>query len=570
MDSMSQEKERGITIMSKVTSMHTIGARFNVVDTPAHADFGGEVERVMGMVDGVVLVVDATEGPMPQTRFVVSKALKQGLKLVAVLNKVDRDTADCSRVENELFDLLVDLGATDEQLEFPFLYASAKQGWCSTSAELKTDNMQCLFSTIAEYITLSDVDAKQKMPFQMLASMMEYDKFVGRILTGRIHSGSVRVNDAVHAVDVDGNVVDKGKITKIQAPRGLSREVLQEGHTGDVVMVAGMSKATVSHTICSPAVLVGLTAPLIDPPTISMVFGVNDSPLGGKEGSKLTSAMIRERVKKEIENNVSFSLGDSEGRSESSVVTARGRMQLGILIEEMRREGFELSVGPQQVLFKEAEDGTRLEPIEEVMCEMSDTYSGLVMDALAMRKGEVIEITPTVGGRTKVLARVPSRTMMGYRSAFDTTAHGTGVMYCTFHDYEAYRGATSEIRRGVIVSSSRGDATTYSLGAIEPRGELFVSNQDPVYAGMIIGEHSKANDIEVNPTKAKQLTNMRASGTDETIRLSPPRQTSLEEAMGYIQEDELLEVTPSRISMRKAYLDPNERKRFARSKAARG
>jgi len=566
MDSMSQEKERGITIMSKVTSMQTIGARFNVVDTPGHADFGGEVERVMGMVDGVVLLVDATEGPMPQTKFVVAKALEAGHNLVAVLNKVDRDTSDCTRVENELFDLLVDLGATDEQLEFPFLYASAKQGWASHTAEEQTECVSALFDTIKDHIKPRKSDTAAD--FKMLVSMMEYDQYVGRVLTGRVAEGTVNLNDEIRALcHTTGEVMDRGRVSKIQAPRGLSREVLTTAEAGDVIMVAGLSKATVSHTLCAPGVTEAISAPAIDPPTISMMFGVNDSPLGGKEGDKLTSAMIRDRVRKEIENNISFTMGHAEGNTEGALVMARGSMQLGILIEEMRREGFELSVGPPQVLFGEDENGKRTEPVEEVMCEMADLYSGGVMEALAKRKGEVLEITPATGGRTKILARVPSRTMMGYRGEFNTATHGTGVMFCTFHGYEAYRGGNVDIRRGVIVASAQGTATTYSLATIEPRGELFIENAQPVYEGMIIGEHSKNSDLEVNPTKAKALTNMRASGNDETIRLSPPRQIPLEEAMGYIQEDEMIEITPTRIAMRKAHLNPTARKSAARKKA---
>jgi len=559
MDSMSLEQERGITIMSKVTSVEHGGVRLNIVDTPGHADFGGEVERVMNMVDGVALLVCATEGPNTQTKYVTMKALQRGLRPVVVINKVDRDTSRVDEVVNEVFDLFVSLDANDEQLDFPILYASARDGWAVNDLEAdERRDMTPLLDQLSASVPPPRVE--EGAPFAFLASMLSYDNFLGRVLTGRIAAGTARVNMPVHALNLEGKVVETGRITKIMARRGTETVALEEAGAGDIVQLAGLSDASVTHTVASPEVVAPLFSPPLDPPTLSMVFGVNSSPFQGQDGTRLTSAMIGERLERETQNNVSISVTTL---GESYEVKGRGELQLSVLIESMRREGFELSVSPPRVLYLE-EEGRRMEPVEEVHLDVDDEHVGAVMEKLASRKGELVEMVSDDRGRTRLRFRVPSRCLLGYRSAFNMDTRGRGVMNRVFDCYETHKGQVDNMRnRGVLVSTGTGTATAYALASLEPRGVLFIGPQAKVYEGMIVGENAKEGDLPVNPTRTKQLTNIRAAGSDEAIRLSPPRIMSLEECIGYMAPDELLEVTPMQLRLRKAILDPTERKKRA-------
>ncbi|EKX44547.1 hypothetical protein GUITHDRAFT_109662 [Guillardia theta CCMP2712] len=563
MDSMDLERERGITIMSKVTSMAWNGVKLNIVDTPGHADFGGEVERVMSMVDGVCLLVDATEGPMAQTKFVLMKALARGIKPLVVINKVDRDTSRVDEVEGEVFDLMCNLGATDEQLDYTTVYASGRNGWATLShPDGPRENMNDLLDTIVK--TVPKPSVLDRPSFSMVVTMIEGDSFLGRICTGRVSSGVVKVGDTVQSLSADGQKVDTGRITKILARKGTGKVQLNSAKAGDIVQVAGLQKATVAHTICSPDVEEPLPSVAIDPPTLAMTFCPNDSPLAGKDklSTKLTSQMIGERLRAEAENNIAIRVAPSEERSEAYDVMGRGELQLGILVENMRREGFELGVCPPQVLYKTGPKGEKLEPIEDVVVEVDDEFSGAVINKLSERKAVMTDMRPAAeSGRTRITLECPTRGLLGYRSIFFTDTRGTGIMTRAFKAYEPYKGDLENIRKGVLVSMKTGVATSYSLGKLQPRGEMFINPGVEVYPGMIIGEHSRDNDLEVNPIEAKQLTNMRAAGADEKIQLTPPRDFTLEEMIPYLQPDEMAEVTPSTIRMRKQILDPNLRKR---------
>ena len=563
MDSNELEKERGITILAKCTSVLWEDNRLNIVDTPGHADFGGEVERILSMVDGVLVLVDASEGPMPQTKFVVAKALRQGLNPIVVINKADKPDARLHEVHEEIFDLFAALDANDEQLDFPTIYASAKEGWAITNMDDPKVDLTPLFRTIIDRVPVAQGNADE--PFSMLVTTLEADPYLGRILTGRIYSGTARVNMPLKALGREGNVLEQSRLTKLLAFRGLERLPIQEAVAGDIVAIAGFEKATVSDSICSPEVTVPLKSLPIDPPTLAMTFMVNDSPFAGKEGKKVTSRMIRDRLFSEAESNVSIKVTDT-GSTDAFEVAGRGELQLGVLIETMRREGFELAIGRPRVLFKEDPDtGQKLEPMEEVQIDVDDEFTGIVVEKMGQRKGEMSDMRPSGGGKTRITFIAPSRGLIGYQGEFMTDTRGTGIMSRLFHSYAAYKGPIGGRRNGALISNATGQAVTYALWNLDDRGVMFITPGTAVYEGMIIGEHSRDNDLEVNILKAKQLTNFRAAGKDEAVRLTPPRIFTLEQAVAYIEEDELVEVTPQSLRLRKILLDPNDRKRADRS-----
>ncbi|MEE3358478.1 MAG: translational GTPase TypA [Pseudomonadota bacterium] len=564
MDSNDLERERGITILAKATSVEWKGTRINIVDTPGHADFGGEVERILSMVDGVVLLVDAAEGPMPQTKFVTSKALSLGLRPIVVLNKVDKPDAEPDRALDECFDLFASLGADEDQLDFPHLYASGRSGWADAELDGPRKDLAALFNLIVNHVPRPRQVSRQGEDFRMLATTLGSDPFVGRILTGRVESGTLKVGATVQALSRIGQKIEQFRVTKIRAFRGLAQQDIEEAQAGDIVSLAGMSKSTVSDTICALAVDDPLEAQPIDPPTITVTFGINDSPLAGREGKKVQSRVIRERLMKEAESNVAIKIEDTPG-GEAFEVSGRGELQMGVLIENMRREGFELSISRPQVIMREDENGQRIEPIEEVTIDVDDEYSGAVIEKITgARKGELAEMKQAGAGKTRIVAHVPSRGLIGYHGEFLTDTRGTGVLNRVFHGWAAHKGPIPGRRAGVLISMEDGEAVAYALWNLEERGRMFVGPQAKVYQGMIIGEHSRDNDLEVNPLKGKKLTNVRASGTDDAVRLTPHINFSLEEAIAYINDDELVEVTPSSIRLRKRYLDPHERKRMAK------
>lgn len=564
MDSNDLERERGITILAKATSVEWNGTRINIVDTPGHADFGGEVERILSMVDGVVLLVDAAEGPMPQTKFVTSKALALGLRPIVVLNKVDKPDGEPDRALDECFDLFANLGADDAQLDFPAMYASGRNGWADLSLNGSRENLSALFDLIVEHVPApSQLSARDK-PFKMLATTLGSDPFIGRILTGRVESGTLKAGETIKALTSDGKLIENFRCTKILAFRGLSQQQIDLAEAGDIVSIAGMSKATVADSIVAPSVHEGLPAQPIDPPTITVTFGINDSPLAGRDGKKVQSRVIRDRLMKEAESNVAIKISDTPG-GDAFEVAGRGELQMGVLIENMRREGFELSISRPQVLFQHFE-GVRHEPIEEATIDVDDEYSGAVIEKLTgVRKGELVEMKPAGAGKTRIVAHVPSRGLIGYHGEFLTDTRGTGVLNRVFHEWAPHKGPIPGRRAGVLISMENGSSVAFALWNLEERGRMFIGSQADVYTGMIIGEHSRNNDLEVNPLKGKKLTNVRASGTDEAVRLTTPITMSLEEAIAYIDDDELVEVTPKAIRLRKRYLDPHERKRMARA-----
>ncbi|WP_226550687.1 translational GTPase TypA [Celeribacter naphthalenivorans] len=563
MDSNDLERERGITILAKATSVEWKGHRINIVDTPGHADFGAEVERILSMVDGVVLLVDAAEGPMPQTKFVTSKALALGLRPIVVLNKVDKPDAEPDRALDECFDLFASLDANDDQLDFPHLYASGRSGWCDAELDGPRKNLDALFNLILNHVPAPRQLKHQDEPFKMLATTLGSDPFLGRLLTGRVESGKIKAGATVQALTRNGQKIEQFQVKKIQAFRGLAMAEIDEAIAGDIVSLSGMTKATVSDTICALEVDEPLEAQPIDPPTITVTFGINDSPLAGREGKKVQSRVIRDRLMKEAETNVAIKVKDTPG-GEAFEVSGRGELQMGVLIENMRREGFELSISRPQVIMKE-EDGKRMEPVEEVTVDVDDEYSGAVIEKLTgARKGDLTEMKQQ-NGKTRIIAHVPSRGLIGYHGEFLTDTRGTGVLNRVFHGWTAYKGPIPGRRQGVLISMEDGESVAYALWNLEERGKLFIGAQAKVYQGMIIGEHSRDNDLEVNPLKGKKLTNVRASGTDDAVRLTTPVTLSLEEAIAYINDDELVEVTPESIRLRKRYLDPHERKRNAKA-----
>ncbi len=564
MDSNDIERERGITILAKCTSVVHSGVRINIVDTPGHADFGGEVERILSMVDGVVLLVDAAEGPMPQTKFVTSKALALGLRPILVLNKVDKHDAEPDRALNECFDLFANLGATDEQLDFPHLYASGRSGWADASLTGDRKNLEALFDLVIAHVPAPRQLAAIDQPFRMLATTLSADPFIGRILTGRVESGRLRAGETVKSLSRNGDKLEQFRVSKILAFRGLTQTAIDVAEAGDIVTLAGMTKATVADTICDLSLDIPLPAQPIDPPTISVSFGINDSPLAGRDGKKVQSRVIRERLMKEAELNVAIKVADTPS-GDAYEVSGRGELQMGVLIENMRREGFELSISRPRVIFKD-EDGKKMEPIEEVTIDVDDEYTGAVVEKLTgVRRGDLVEMKPAGAGKTRIIMHVPSRGLIGYQGEFLTDTRGSGVLNRIFHSWAPHKGVIQGRRQGVLISMEAGVSVPYALWNLEERGKMFIGAQVPVYEGMIIGEHNRDNDLEVNPLKGKKLTNVRASGTDEAVRLTTPVTLSLEQAIAYIDDDELVEVTPNAIRMRKRYLDSNERKRNSRA-----
>src|SRR5215213_1703060 len=570
MDSTDLEKERGITILAKCTSVEwpkdNPTTRINIVDTPGHADFGAEVERILSMVDGVILLVDAAEGPMPQTKFVTGKALALGLRPIVVVNKIDRPDARPAEVLDEVFELFLTLEASDEQLDFPTLYASGRAGYAGLSDDVRSGDLTPLFDSIVSHIPAPD--ANPEGPFRMIGVLLDRDPFLGRILTGRIESGRLQVNMPIKALDVENNEVETGRATKVFAYRGLERVPVETAQAGDIVAIAGLTRATVSNTIAEPAVTRPIAARPIDPPTLAMSFSVNDSPYAGRDGDKVQSRVIRDRLEREAETNVAIRLTES-AEKDAFEVAGRGELQLGVLIETMRREGFELSISRPRVLFRDGANGSREEPYETVVIDVDDEHAGTVVEKMAQRKGEVTDMRPSGGGKTRLTFSAPSRGLIGYHGEFLSDTRGTGIMNRLFEKYGPYKGPITGRQNGVLISMEMGEAVAYALNMLEERGVLFISPGEKLYEGMIIGENAKPQDLEVNPLKSKQLTNFRASGPkDESIRLTPPRRMTLEQAIAYIQEDELVEVTPRSIRLRKRHLDPHERKRASRKAEA--
>jgi len=562
MDSGDLEKERGITILAKPTSIMWRNVRVNIIDTPGHADFGGEVERVLGMADGVILLTDAAEGPMPQTKFVLGKALAQGLRPIVIINKIDRGDARPEEVVDEVFDLFVALDANEQQLDFPILYASGRDGWCVRELDDPRDNLHPLMDVILDHVPPPNVAIDA--PFAMLATLLDYDPYLGRCLVGRVAQGKASVNDTVRGLNLDGRVVETGRLTKLLRFEGTARVPVEKVVAGDIVCIAGLTKSSVSDTICVPAVTEPLKSTPIDPPTMSVNITVNDSPLAGREGKKVTSTVIRERLLAEAETNVAITFTESANR-DAFEIGGRGELQLGVLIETMRREGFEMTVSRPRVLYQQGDDGTRLEPIEEVTIDVDEEYASTVVDSMNRRKGEMVDMRSAGAGKTRLLFLAPSRGLIGYQSRFLTQTRGTGVLNRIFHSYAPHKGPIESRRNGALISTDSGLAVAYALFNLQDRGQMFVGPQTAVYQGMIVGEHSRDNDLEINVLKGKQLTNVRASGSDEAVKLVPPRRMSLEEMMAYINEDELLEVTPENLRLRKQYLCPHERKKAARA-----
>jgi len=565
MDSNDIEKERGITILAKATSVVWKDTRINIVDTPGHADFGGEVERILNMVDGAIILVDAAEGPMPQTKFVLGKALKVGLKPIVAINKIDRPDARPDEVINEVFDLFSALDATDEQLDFPILYGSGRDGWMAENeGGPKDQGLAPLFDLVLRHVPAPTVGAGD---FRMIGTILEADPFLGRIITGRIHSGTIKPNQTIKVLSQTGDVLETGRISRILAFRGLERQPIEEGQAGDIVAIAGLQKGTVADTFCDPAVSEPLEAQPIDPPTVTMSFLVNDSPLAGTEGDKVTSRVIRDRLLKEAEGNVALKIEESTDK-DSFYVSGRGELQLAVLIENMRREGFELGVSRPRVVMKQGENGVTLEPIEEVVIDVDEEYSGTVVQKMALRKAEMLELRPSGGSRVRLVFHAPTRGLIGYQSELLTDTRGTAIMNRLFHSYAPYKGEIAGRTNGVMISNDDGESVAYALFNLEDRGPMIIDAGVKVYQGMIIGIHSRDNDLEVNILKGKKLTNIRAAGKDEAVKLTPPIRMTLERALSWIEEDELVEVTPKSIRLRKFYLDPHERKRFEKSRMA--
>jgi GTP-binding protein len=568
LDRNDLEKERGITILAKCTSVEWKGTRLNIVDTPGHADFGGEVERILGMVDGAIVLVDAAESVLPQTKFVVGKALARGLKPIVVVNKIDRQDARPDEVHNEIFDLFASLDATDEQLDFPTLFASGRQGWAVESLDDERKDLTPLFDLVLRHVPAPQFDLDA--PFAMNASILDYDNFLGRVLTGRVEKGRAKLNMPVKVLRADGTLVETGRLTKLMSFRGLERVPVDEAQAGDIVAVAGLADSTIPDTICAPEVAEPLPSIPVDPPTLAMTFRVNDGPLGGREGKKVTSRQIRDRLLRECEGNVAIKVTESN-EADAFEVAGRGELQLGVLIETMRREGFELTIGRPRVITRlNEETGEREEPFEEVLVDVDEPYSGVVVEKMSRRKGEMQDMRPSGGGKVRLTFLIPSRGLIGYHGEFLTDTRGTGIMNRLFHGYAPWKGKMEGRRNGSLISNNDGDSTQYSLWYLQERGSLFINPGEKIYVGMIIGEHSRENDLDVNAIQEKKLTNIRAAGKDEAMLLIPPRRMSLEQAISYIEDDELVEVTPGAVRIRKRYLDPHERKKNERKSESVG
>ncbi len=567
MDSNDLEKERGITIMAKCTSILWDGMRVNIIDTPGHADFGGEVERILSMCDGVILLCDAAEGPLPQTKFVLGKALKRGIRPIVLINKIDRSDARPDEVLNEVFDLFAAMDANDEQLDFPVLYASGRDGWAADSLTAPRENLHPLLDLMVKHIPEPAGD--ENAPFAFLATLLEADPFLGRMLTGKVYQGTGKVNQNVHALNLKGEVVERFRLTKLMSFDGIKRVPVDTVKPGDIICIAGMTDASVADTIADTSMTTPIESTPIDPPTMSITVTVNDSPYAGTEGKKLTSTMIRERLMSESETNIAIKITESSGR-DSFQVAGRGELQLGVLIETMRREGFELSVSRPRVVMKE-ENGEMLEPYEEVIVDVDDSYTGAVIEKMTERKAELIDMRPSGVGKTRIIFKAPSRGLIGYQSQFLTDTRGTGLMNRLFDSYGPYKGDMGGRRNGALISTDKGEAVAYGIFNLQDRGTMFIGHGDKVYQGMIVGEHNRENDLDINVLKAKQLSNVRAAGKDDAMILTPPRKMSLEDMIAYINDDELLEVTPKSMRLRKKFLTPNERelaKKAAKAKAS--
>ena len=558
MDSGDLEKERGITILAKPTSVVWNNTVINIIDTPGHADFGGEVERVLGMADGVILLIDAAEGPMPQTKFVLGKALAQGLRPIVIINKADRPDSRAEEVVDEVFDLFVAMNASEEQLDFSYLFASGRDGWCAKSLTDPRDSLAPLMELIIELVPEPNVD--EDAPFAMLATLLDKDPYMGRCLTGRVVRGRAKVNDAVKAIDLDGKTIETGRLTKLLKFEGPNRVVVNEVKAGDIICIAGLTNASVADTICAPSNQDPIPSTPIDPPTMSITITVNDSPYAGREGTKVTSTMIRERLLAEDETNVAITFRESADK-DAFDIGGRGELQLGVLVETMRREGFEMTVSRPQVLFQKDENGNRLEPIEEVTIDVDEEFSSTVVDAMNKRKADMQDMRSTGAGKTRLVFLAPSRGLIGYQSRFLTDTRGSGVLNRVFHSYGPHRGPISGRRNGALIATEQGTAVAYAIFNLQDRGSMFIGHQTPVYQGMIVGEHNRENDLEINVLKGKKLSNVRSTGADEAVILVPPRKMSMEEMMAYINPDELLEVTPVSLRLRKRYLCPHERKK---------
>ena len=564
MDSGDLEKERGITILAKPTSIVWKDVRINIIDTPGHADFGGEVERVLGMADGVIILADAAEGPMPQTKFVLGKALAQNLKPIVVINKVDRHDARSDEVVNEVFDLFVALDASEEQLDFPILYAAGREGWCVENLDDPRENLYPLLDLILNHVEEPTVDLLK--PFAMLATLLDADPYLGRCLIGRVINGSAKVNVQVKSINLTGSQIETGRLTKLFTFRGADRVPVDEVTAGDIICIAGLAVTSVADTICNPEVTEPLVSTPIDPPTMSVTITVNDSPFAGTDGNRVTSTLIRERLLAEAETNVAITFEEND-QKDAFEIGGRGELQIGVLIEQMRREGFELSVSRPRVLYKVGENGARTEPIEEVIIDVDDEYTSTVVDGMNQRKGEMQDMRASGAGKTRLTFLAPSRGLIGYQNKFLTDTKGTGVLNRLFNKYDNYKGSIVGRKYGALISTDTGSAAAYAIFNLQDRGTMFIGHQTKVYGGMVVGEHSRDNDLEINVLKGKQLTNVRASGTDEAVKLTPPRRMSLEEMMAYINEDELLEVTPKNLRLRKRYLSAIDRKRDRKSKS---
>ena len=562
MDSGDLEKERGITILAKPTSIKWKNTRINIIDTPGHADFGGEVERVLSMTDGVILLTDAAEGPMPQTKFVLSKALAQGLKPIVIVNKIDRPDGRPDSVIDEVFDLFVSLDASDEQLDFPILYAAGRDGWCVKDLKDSRENLHALLDLILDHVEPPKVETNK--PFAMLSTLLDSDPYLGRCLVGRVEQGTAKVNDTVKAINLSGKQVESGRLTKLFKFEGTQRVPVNEVQTGDIICIAGLAQASVADTICDPDVNQPISSTPIDPPTMSITITVNDSPLAGLEGKKVTSTVIRERLLAEAETNVAISFSEND-KKDAFEIGGRGELQLGVLVETMRREGYELTVSRPHVVYKIDENDKKLEPIEEVIIDVDDEYSSTVIDSMNKRKAEMIDMRNT-SGKTRLIFLAPSRALIGYQSRFLTETRGTGVINRLFHSYGPFKGDISTRRNGALIATQTGIAVAYAIFNLQDRGTMFIDPQTKVYQGMIVGEHNRPNDLEINLLKGKQLTNVRASGTDEAVKLVTPRKMSLEQMMAYINEDEVLEVTPQNLRLRKQFLDPHERKKASKER----
>ena len=560
MDSGDLEKERGITILAKPTSIQWKDTRINIIDTPGHADFGGEVERVLSMTDGVILLTDAAEGPMPQTKFVLSKALAQGLKPIVIINKVDRPDARPDAVIDEVFDLFVSLDATDAQLDFPILYAAGRDGWCIKELDEPKENLHALLDLILDYVEPPKVETNK--PFAMLSTLLDSDPYLGRCLVGRVEQGTAKVNDTVKAINLDGEQIESGRLTKLFKFEGTQRTPVEEVQTGDIICIAGLARASVADTICNPDVITPISSTPIDPPTMSITITVNDSPLSGLEGKKVTSTIIRERLLAEAETNVAISFSENDNK-DAFEIGGRGELQLGVLVETMRREGYELTVSRPHVVYKIDENGNKLEPVEEVIIDVDDEYASTVIDSMNKRKAEMLDMRNS-SGKTRVIFKAPSRALIGYQSKFLTDTRGTGVINRLFNSYGPHKGEIATRRNGALISTQTGVAVAYAIFNLQDRGVMFIDPQTKVYQGMIVGEHNRPNDLEINILKGKQLTNVRASGTDEAVKLVTPRKMSLEQMMSYINDDEVLEVTPENLRLRKQYLDPHARKKASK------